>query len=452
MMNRMCLLLSILNAGLMAETTHWKAGAARVPITPPGSICMWGYMGVRLSEGQVHDIHTKALAIEDPLGNRVVIVTLDLTGFEWEMVKPVAARLQRRHGLDPKQLLFSASHTHTGPLVRHVRRPIELMYDLDSKQRAEVERYTRSVEDRIVEAVSSALQDLAPARLSFHRGRADFAVSRRLPTPSGIQMANNPEGLVDHEVPVLKVSAAEGGTRAILFGYTCHPVTLNAPQISGDYAGFAQDELEAARRGTVALFVQGCGGDSWPSERGSLESGRKYGRTLAEAVSEALASTGTPVRGSLATARGEVRLPLAPLPSREEFEKRLQDEKDYVRKHAEHMLSQIDGNVKLATHSLLPVQAIQMGSSLTMVALGGEPVVDYALRLKRELGDGTTWIVGYSNDVTFYVPSVRVLQEGGYEPYHSQLLVGLPGPFAPAVEEILVSKVHELVRQVRSVP
>ena len=78
--------------------------------------------------------------------------------------------------------------------------------------------------------------------------------------------------------------------------------------------------------------------------------------------------------------------------------------------------------------------------------------VDYALRLKRELGDGTTWIVGYSNDVAFYVPSARVLKEGGYEPYLSQLLVGLPGPFAPALEEILVSKVHELVRQMRSVP
>src|SRR6185437_2131684 len=97
-----------------------------------------------------------------------------------------------------------------------------------------------------------------------------------------------------------------------------------------------------------------------------------------------------------------------------------------------------------------PVQVVRFGDALTLVALPGETVVDYSLRLKRDLaGAAAVWIAGYSNDVFAYVPSKRVLLEGGYEASRAMSYSTnpvLPAPFDPTVEQRLAGKVHELVR------
>ena len=71
-----------------------------------------------------------------------------------------------------------------------------------------------------------------------------------------------------------------------------------------------------------------------------------------------------------------------------------------------------------------------------MIAIGGEPVIDYAVNLKREFG-GTrnVWVVGYANDMFGYVPTPRILAGGGYEGTRSVLWSALPMPFTESVEE-----------------
>ncbi len=107
-----------------------------------------------------------------------------------------------------------------------------------------------------------------------------------------------------------------------------------------------------------------------------------------------------------------------------------------------------------------PVQAVQFGNDLTLVALCGEAVVDYSLRLKKELskvadnrvgGSGSMiWVAGYSNHVFGYLPSRRVVQEGGYEGARAMESTNYPGPFALSVEERVIGKVKELVRAART--
>jgi hypothetical protein len=76
-----------------------------------------------------------------------------------------------------------------------------------------------------------------------------------------------------------------------------------------------------------------------------------------------------------------------------------------------------------------------------MVTLGAEVVVDYSLRLKRELaGKAVVWVAGYSNDYGGYIPSLRVLKEGGYE----------APDYKPDIEERIVGKVRELEKRLRS--
>ena len=91
---------------------------------------------------------------------------------------------------------------------------------------------------------------------------------------------------------------------------------------------------------------------------------------------------------------------------------------------------------------------IRVGKQITLVALGGEVVVDFSLRLKKELAGPMVWTAGYSNDVMAYIPSRRVLEEGGYEGREASLASSiLPGPWDTSVEELIVAKVHDLNRK-----
>ena len=112
------------------------------------------------------------------------------------------------------------------------------------------------------------------------------------------------------------------------------------------------------------------------------------------------------------------------------------------------MLAILDRDGHLPYDYPYPVQAWQFGRDLTLVAMGGELLSDYALRLKKEAGSTRLWVAGYSNDVFAYIPSLRVLQEGGYEGGGAMLFYGQPGPWAPSVEETIVTKVHELMKRV----
>jgi neutral ceramidase len=114
-------------------------------------------------------------------------------------------------------------------------------------------------------------------------------------------------------------------------------------------------------------------------------------------------------------------------------------------------LVELDSTGSLPKSYPVPVQAIRFGESLTMVAVGGETTIDYSLRLKRELGEklgAPVWVAGYSNDVMGYIPSDRVLKEGGYEGKSSMRYARStihPNTWAPGIEETLVGKLHELM-------
>ena len=247
--------------------------------------------------------------------------------------------------------------------------------------------------------------------------------------------------------------ATDGKPRAILFGYACHNTTLAFYQFCGDYAGFAQDFVQRSNPGAVALFMAGCGGDQNPYPRSTLDQARQHGEALGNAVTAAQQTRPRPVRGPLRVALDTVSIDYAPAPSKEELIKRKESLKDeYERNYAERLLKHLEANGKLPSNYSAPVQAIRFGDDLLMIALPGETVVDYSLRLKKELGGSgpAVWVAGYSNDVFAYLPSKRVLKEGGYEGGGAMKYMSYPhpGPFADTVEERVVGKARELVERV----
>jgi neutral ceramidase len=455
---KLLLLLLVLHFGLLSvdlvparetkQPSSWRAGVARVVITPEEPIWMAGYASRKKpSEGKIHDLYAKALALEDPGGSRLVIVTSDLIGFSRSIAEKVAQGVQKRTGIRRERLMLTSSHTHTGPVVRD---SLIDMYDLSPEQGAAIARYTARLEERLISLVNDALKSLAPAKISYGKGQADFAINRRAPSPSGYKIGVNEQGPVDRSVPVLRVDDGNGRLRAVLMGYACHNTTLTGEfyQFSGDYAGFAQAELEQQYPEATALFVMGCGADANPNPRSSLELAQQHGKSLATAVSQVLSRPLVPVAGEMKTRLEWVELPMV-VPSREEFQKRLEEQDVYRQRHARRMLQTLDKQGKIMDRYSYPIQVCQLGRGPTMVALAGEVVVDYALRLKQELESDSLWMVAYANDVFAYIPSVRILREGGYEAYQSGIYYGMSGPFAEPVEDLIVGKVKLMAAKVR---
>jgi neutral ceramidase len=432
-----------------ADAPPYRVGVATEDITPKGPIWLSGY-GSRNkpSEGVDHPLHLKALALQAGEGPPLVLITADIIGFPRSVTEAIADRLRDGLHVPRANVMTIASHTHTGPVIAG---RLTGMFDLKASDAEAVTEYARKLPEHAYAAAERAVRQMEPARLSFGRGRASFAMNRRVFAPGLVNFGANPDGPVDHEVPVLRVENPNGSLRAILFGYACHCTTLNGDwfRVSGDWAGFAQDYLERAHPGATVLFVTGCGGDANPEPRGTLALAREHGLEMAGAVSRVLKQPGTPVAGPVHVVFERAELPLAKPPARAEYEKRLKDQDAFVRRHARRQLDILDGGGQLPSSQPCPVQVWQFGKDLTLVALGGEVVVDYAKRLKRELRQGNLWVTGYANDVFAYVPSARILLEGGYEADYSTIYYGLPTRFDNRVEEVLIGKVHELVKRVR---
>jgi len=424
----------------VAAQSHWKAGATSVDITPDEPIWLAGYGNrTRPSEGVLQRIHAKALVLEDETGARTVLVTSDLLGFVKEVSQPIAERVQRKYNIPRERLAFNASHTHSGPVISTMLRPA---YPFGPDQELVIKRYTKHLQDQVVEVIGAAIQNLAPAEIAFNQGFAGFAVNRRRQV-----MSRSLPGPVDHDVPVLSVRGSDGSLKAVVFGYACHNTVLSDYVINGDWAGFAQEAVEKAHPGAVAMFVEDCGADANPLPRRSVDLARKYGEIMAAAVEEVLKGKMRPQSGPIKAAYETVDVSFQKPPSREEFERRLTDKSASIQRHAKYMVAKLDRDGKLPEHYPYPAQVWKFGPGITWIFLGGEVVVDYSLKFKSEYGWDDTWVAGYSNDVFAYIPSVRVLREGGYEGGGAMIGYGQPAPFTETIEPTIVSEVDKLVKQ-----
>ena len=417
-------------------------------ITPSRPIWMAGYASrTKPSEGVLQPLWAKALAIEDEKGARVILISTDLIGLPRSLTDWSGAEILKRYGVERSHIVFNSSHTHTGPAIRENLAP---MYDLKGADAKEVDDYRTFLARKLVDLAGAALGDLQPARLDFAQGQVGFAANRREITPNGVRLGVNPAGAVDHSVPVLRVTAPNGKVRAILAGYACHNTTLTGEfyQLSGDYAGFMQAEVEQAFSGAVAIFYQLCGGNQNPNPRSQLELARQHGKALAAEIVRVAQGTMSPVSGRVKAVYQLVDLPLAPH-TREQFEKEATDSNVFKTRRARLMLQSYDERREPRKVSL-PVQGIRFGRGFTLLALGGEVVVEYALWAKQTWPQEPLMVAGYSNDVPCYIPNAQIIREGGYEPVESMIYYGQPGPFTEEVEPRLkdgMSRVMERVRK-----
>jgi len=426
------------------------AGIARVDVTPSEPIRLTGYGGRRTNNvGVEQKLWAKALALGSDREGPALLLTLDNCGIAESTYRELVSRLTKKTRLKQAGIAIACSHTHSGPCTTDWA-PNIFSSDISPPQQAVIDRYTRELLDQLETIALAALKDRRPAKLSWSQGQLGFARNRRTVVGNTARFGDNASGPVDQTLPVLKITAPDGSLRAIVANYACHCTTLGGEfnHVCGDWAGYAQEAVEREHPGATALITIGCGADANPFPRGGQDGGlalaKQHGEELSAEVKRLLGLTFAPLEGKLTTRLKEIRLPFGPHFTRDQWQARATNS-GIVGYHARKWLARLDRGEKAPESLYYPISTWQFGDELALVFLPGEVVVDYALRLKRELDSQRLWVTAYANYVPCYIPSRRILAEGGYEAEDSLWYYDRPTRISTNAEELIIKTVHELI-------
>jgi putative membrane-bound dehydrogenase-like protein len=418
--------------GTAVETpATYFLGVAKIDVSPTEPVLLSGYAGRehQLTQQVAQRLWARCIAVGADEAGPAVLMVVDNCGVPASVHRAVAAELELSHAVGRERLTITSTHTHSAPMLTGVLNNL-LIRDLAETEQVAVDRYTQFLTGQLVEVARQALSNRQDVQLRLARGEVNFAINRRR------------GNVVDHELPLIVASGQDGQPRALITNYACHCVAAGSGlEICCDWAGYAAEAMETEHPGAIALVMAGCGGDQNPAQMNSLVAAQSQGQMLADEVRRLLAEPLSPLTGRLQTKFTEIQLPLADLPSAEQWQLRAQEE-TISGYHARKNLARLAQGQSLRTHIDYPVQSWAFGDDLAMVFLGGEVVVDYVHLLRRSLDAKRLWVTAYANDVACYIPSERVLRQGGYEGGGAMLWYDLPGPLASGVEKRILDEVH----------
>jgi hypothetical protein len=377
----------------------WQAGAAKIDITPPVGLPMWGY-------GARHD--SPAVGVRDPLRaralvlaagkERIALVSLDLGRAPTrQSTAAIRARVKAAAGIE--HLFLVGSHTHHGPVIELHGRP-------DPKT-----DYVAELEWQLGDVILEAARALQPARLGVASRQVPYNRNRH---------SQLPEKPVDREFLVLRVENLNGRPIAHAVNFAGHPTMRPAQECkySADYPGPLADLVEQ-ETGVPCLFLQGAAGDlsvNAGSHHGPEEFGRALGREALTLI--ATIRCRAPERATLQVAEDDFqfrsRIDLRNIVVRLMFNRAFfpdlvdfycQEYRDGIRPHLTTAL--LDGRIGL-------------------VGVSGEFFCTHSLNLKRRARLQHLLFLGYCNDYQQYFPTIEGAAEGGYgaDPQVSPVEVG----------------------------
>jgi len=425
-----------------------EVGVAQVDITPSEPIRLSGYRIRSEPTGEVDGkLWAKALAIGSDKQKPAVLITAELVGITRTITDALAKRLTKTAGVTRDQLAVCVTHTHSGPFVKG-NLPNIFGMPIPAEHQKVIDRYKIELEKKLEQVALEALRQRKPARLSWSQGKVDFAANRRtgyLKRSRGSKF--EPPAPVDHDLPALFVHGTDGKLRGVLLSYACHCTTLTGDynRIHGDWAGDAAMRIEDRYPDAIAMVAIGCGADQNPKPRGSLKNVNAHGQQIANEIDRLLGQARRPLHSTPQCRYSIAELPFGKLPTEADLRQRLNSKTERIRYYAQILLDRKSRGIEPPSTLKYPIQTWTFGNDLAMVFLPGEVVVDYGLRLKRELDATRLWVNGYSNDVPCYIASKRVIGEGGYETDTSMDSYDKPTRFDPSVENIIIEKTHELL-------
>ncbi|HLW77772.1 MAG TPA: neutral/alkaline non-lysosomal ceramidase N-terminal domain-containing protein [Bryobacteraceae bacterium] len=372
-----------------ATAADFRAGVARVDITPPVGHEMGGYSARKGKATGTHDpLYATAIVME--AGNAsLALVTADLRSFVSTRVGELA---KQRFGI--ATTIISVSHTHSGPLTWELRSP-----------------WYAQAEDKMVEAIGKAKAAEFQATMEFASGSVTLGFNRRkIENGRATMWWRNEEKLpshpVDPTVSALYLKDASGKTRAVLVNYACHPSVLGPANLeySADYPGAMKRYVESQMPGAMCAFIQGGAGDINPYRD------KEPMATAFQVVDEMGAALGKTVVGMEAKSRridGAMRTSAEIIEAKNRW------------KPAE----------KIPIGMTVGVVGNGAGNDFCFASIPGEPFVEHQITFREKAECGSAMLFGYSYSAggvwAGYIPTILASVEGGYgADYNTTVEVG----------------------------
>ena len=322
------------------------------------------------------------------------------------------------------------------------------MGSLEGEKREHLEHYRNQLTDQLAQVIGEACANRRPAKLELARGSVAVAANRRVLTDGKwTGFGAVPGAPVDHELALLKVTGIDGKVMAVVANYACHNTTLrgNFKEIHGDWAGSAQEFIEADQPGVKALITIGCGADSDPCPHGTVELCDRHGRAVADEVARLLSGPWQPIAPTITAQHRALEVPWLENPDMDVT--RETAKKSWAVKR---LLERLEKGEEISEPRAFQITTWTFGDDLAMVFLTDEMVADYVLQLKKEFDPERLWVSAYTNDVSNYVVSPRIIEEGGYEARNSisaLVTFGQPEKLDPPMMERIVGAVKLMVPQ-----
>lgn len=407
-------------------------GAAEERITPPLGTPMAGYYVERAASGVHDELFAKAIVIEQG-GVKAALVACDLIGVPRECVERARAAVEAATGIPGGNVMISATHAHTGPIVRSAAAHTSAL----GGDKEPAVAFARALPGLIAASVEAACANLAPARISAAHGIEDsLSFNRRFHMKDGTVGWNpgrlnpnilRPAGPIDPDVPVVHFASAEGAPRAMYVNFTMHLDTVGGTEISADYPYTLGKLLGELRPGMLTVFTLGTAGDinhidvRWGAQtHGHVEAAR-IGTVLAGAVTKTFPQLAAVGAAPLQCRSALVALPLpeiapdAPQRARATIARQSQAGDKPAFLEIVDAYKTIDVVERAGKPLDAEVQVITLGDELAWVALPGEIFVELGLAIKRASPFAHTIVVELANGSIGYIPTRHAWPQGNYE-------------------------------------
>ena len=414
-----------------------KFSVSKQSITPAWPVNMGGYaFRTEKSKGVYEEIYSRCFLLDDGNG-RTLIVALDIVGLDREFVSKVKNKIEKAFGLKSEDILIHCTHSHSGPSTF----PFPTFFSKPEKE------YMDYLDQKIMVSVEKCMASTREGEVFVGSGETFIGMNRRWKTETGYMLKPNEKGSVDRNLTVLTVKNRRKEIEVVLFSCACHPTVMSYENlmISADYPGAACKYIEMLFPGCTAVFIQGAGADINPAVVTADRAYRKryfsdvefMGRIIANDVANIVRLGMENICISLMNMLENISLPLDEF-SENIFNDMLINGNETQKEYAANIFRFMESKEKPAREVDFQVGIYQLSPKFRIAALEGEICHGYGAGIRSLFGKGMTLVSGYSNGIISYIPTRKILMEGGYEAIANCSTYGLPACFEGNVEEVIL--------------
>lgn len=395
------------------------AGTSTIDITPEPGKEMPGGFNKAISKGTHDPLELNTLVLKNA-NTAVAIVSIDSLFIPDDIVAGVRTKISEKIPLPPQNIIISASHTHHGgPIV-----------DVFSSERDP--EYCSMVENKIVEGIQTAWNNLTKAKIGFAEGEQEgIAFNRRFYMKDGTVVTHpgwkNPQivapaGPVDPQVLAMFITKEDGTLLSAVINYALHGTVFSGSFYSADYVYHLRDFLRKQWGLSIPIvFLNGACGDitqinnlreEEPAESGP-EWSKRIGETLACKVYQLFLWTKYQDTMTMDVATETIRIAIRNLDEEKyQVKSGLGSAQSEIYQREIQLLREMKerkgGNVDVE------ITAMRIGD-LAIVCNPTELFCRLGLDIKKSSPAKYTMVSEISNGYTGYCPTPEAFDEGGYE-------------------------------------